>query len=158
LYVTYVCCLSPVAQFLVAPRAPSGASVGGLVLFIQFTARETRDPHLEGVGGVANTTSPVDWLKQSVSIRQYPAGHRDSVVSTLCAAAAAEPMNTPVMTNRVRKLVRMFSAPAHEVLNARINRGPASCYLCVGCTPIGKRRDRKLGTPVTRNARGVPLR
>jgi hypothetical protein len=70
-------------------------------------------------------------LKQSVSIRQYPAGHRDSVVSTLCAAAAEEPTITPMMANKVRKLVRMFLTPAHEVLNARINIGPALPYLSV---------------------------
>ena len=80
------------------------------------------------------------------------------MASAPSAAAAEEPMTTPIMANTVRKLVRMFLLPPHEVLNARINTGLALCYLMGNCTPIGMRRDRKIGTPVTRNARGVPLR
>src|SRR5215813_10702429 len=101
------------------------------------------------VGGVANTTSPVDRLKQSVSIRQYPAGHPDSVLSRLSAAAAEEPTATPITTSTVRKFVRIFYS-AHEVLNARINTGQALCYLIGNCMPIGIRRDWSIGTPITR--------
>ena len=52
-------------------------------------------------------------------------------------------------TNTVRKLVRIFVTPGHDVLNARINTGQALCYLMGKCAPIGIRRDRSIGTPIT---------
>ena len=79
-------------------------------LFILFIAHEARDPHLRALeGGQHDVTGG---LIEAKCVHSPISGRTSRLsASAFSAAAAEEPMITPIMANTVRKLIRMFLLP-----------------------------------------------